>query len=245
VISQPGLNRAAQANSVFISFFIGTTRNADTHRNLVSADGSSCDICDTSLVLLILIVIDIAASISYRTQPMKNSRADFLPGFQKVGRKEFGGANLKGNPRAARPIAIKRPMHLVLRSSYAKGRKSFLHTDRADRIRSVVFRLGKAKGVKIYRFANSGNHLHLLLQARSRTAFHGFLRAITGIIARITLQVQRGYPMGLKFWDHSRPFSRIVEWGREFNSVANYLLQNTLEGLRLTAYRPRVRKANL
>jgi REP element-mobilizing transposase RayT len=176
---------------------------------------------------------------------MKKPRTELLPGIERAGAKEFGGVALKGNPRTARPIAVKRPMHLVLRSSYAKARRSFLHPDRAERIKLLVFRLGKEKGVKVYRFANSGNHLHLLVLARSRGAFHGFLRAITGIIARITLQVQRGYPMGLKFWDHSRPFSRIVEWGREFRIVTNYLLQNTLESLRLTAYRFRKRHFEL
>ena len=43
---------------------------------------------------------------------------------------------------------------------------------------------------------------------------------------------------GLKFWD-ARPFTRIVEWGRDFKNFGFYILQNTLEATGFMPYQPR------
>jgi hypothetical protein len=151
--------------------------------------------------------------------------------------KHFGGAYLKNsNAKVARPISFKKSMHLVMRSSYAKGEYSFLKRDK--KIQEIIGTQSKAFGVKVYRQANGGNHLHLVILPRSRSAFNGFIRAISGLIARAVLDVERGRALGFKFWD-KRPFTRIVEWGREFKSVNNYLLQNTLEALGFVPYQPR------
>ena len=65
-------------------------------------------------------------------------------------------------------MAMKRPVHLVMKSSLARGDKSFLNTARKKAIEQLLYRLGKQKGVKLYRYANSGNHLHLLILPSSR-----------------------------------------------------------------------------
>jgi REP element-mobilizing transposase RayT len=154
----------------------------------------------------------------------------FLNGFESLGVKQFGGSLLKGNPREARPIAVKRPMHVVLRSGLATGPRSMLKPGTARRIEALVRRRATESGVRVYRFANSGNHLHLVLVSRSRAGFQRFLRAVTGLIARVVLGVERGRPLGVRFWD-ARPFTRIVEWGREYRIVANYVLGNHLEAV--------------
>jgi hypothetical protein len=169
---------------------------------------------------------------------MKLKKESFLPGFGKLATKEFGGSRLKGNAREARPISTRRPIHLVMRSSFAKGDRSFLKAGRAKQIETLVRRLGRENDVKVYRFANSGNHLHFLLLPKSRRAFNAYIRAISGLIARITLGVERGKALGLKFWD-ARPFTRIVEWGREFKVVCGYVLQNTLEAIGFIPYQVR------
>jgi REP element-mobilizing transposase RayT len=161
-----------------------------------------------------------------------------FPEFDRLKLKDFGGSLIKGNPREARPISVKRPMHLVLRSTLAKGKCSFLNARRAKQIRLIVENSARVQGIKIYRFANSGNHLHLIILARSRLAFSRFIRTITGLIARLTLGVERGKSMGIKFWD-ARPFTRILEWGRDFRRACEYLLQNTLEAFGFIPYQPR------
>jgi REP element-mobilizing transposase RayT len=169
---------------------------------------------------------------------MRSQKQEYLPGFDGLKLKEFGGTAMRGNAREQRPIAIKRPMHLVMRSTLAVGERSFLNSKRARKIEALVHRLGKERGVKVYRFANSGNHLHLVVLPRSRQAFKSYIKAVTGIIARLSLGVERGSAKGIKFWD-AKPYTRIIEWGREYRSVCNYLLQNTLEALGFIPYQSR------
>jgi REP element-mobilizing transposase RayT len=172
---------------------------------------------------------------------MHGPRQPYFPLLAGLGVRDFGGSLLKGNPRDARPLAAKRPIHVVMRSSLACGPLSLLSPVRAKRIEATVRGLAKAKGIRLYRYANAGNHLHLLVLAPTRPAFKAYLRALTGIVARITLSAQRGSAQGKKFWD-ARPFTRIVEWGRDFRGVAGYLLRNTLEAIGFIPYQPRGRR---
>jgi REP element-mobilizing transposase RayT len=141
---------------------------------------------------------------------MRSRKQDYFPGFEGLGTKGFGGIHLKGNnAREQRPIAVRRTMHLVMRSSLATGELSFLRPKRARKIHELVHRLGKRHQVRVYRFANAGNHLHLLVKPKSREAFKAFLRSISGVIARFTLGAEKGHALGKKFWD-ARPFKKSV-----------------------------------
>ena len=175
---------------------------------------------------------------------MRVRKQHYLPGFDQLGlgEKEFGGSERlkKAHAREKRPISIKRPLHLVMHSTLATGERSFLRAKRARKIEELVHRLGREKGVKIYRFANSGNHLHFIVLPKSRNAFKAYIKAISGIIARFTLGAERGSAQSVRFWD-AKPYTKIIEWGREYKTVCNYLLRNTLEALGFIAYTPRRR----
>jgi hypothetical protein len=83
-------------------------------------------------------------------------------------------------------------------------------------------------GVRVYNYANSGNHIHILVRPpRDRAKLAGFLRALSGLIARLTLKAERGCARGIRFWDH-RPFSRVVPYGRRFETCWRYVARNTL-----------------
>ncbi len=166
-------------------------------------------------------------------------RTQAFPGMHS-GTKQFGGVLLKGNPRAARPLSFKRPLHLVMRSSFAKGERSFLSPRRAKRIEILVRELARARRIRVYRYANAGNHLHLVVRVPSSSAYKSYIRALTGLIARLTLGAERGRARGVKFWD-ARPFTRVIEWGRDFRAAVDYVLQNRLEALGFIAYSPRKR----
>jgi REP element-mobilizing transposase RayT len=153
--------------------------------------------------------------------------------------KHFGGSYLKNHPKGKRPLTTKRSMHLVMRSLFAKGAQSFLRKDRE--IQALVNAQAKRFGVKIYRFANAGNHLHLVILPRSRNAYRAFIRSITGLMARLIMKSQRGTPLKKSFWE-KRPFTRVVEWGKAFKTICDYLMQNTLEALGFIEYQPRREK---
>jgi REP element-mobilizing transposase RayT len=167
---------------------------------------------------------------------MTQSEFECVP--QKNGKKYFGGSLLKGNAREKRPMNKGSALHLVLRSNIAKGELSLLHPSRATKIQALVYRFANKFGVKIYRYANSGNHLHLLVRPHNRYCYSSFIKTITGMIARITLGVLRNNARRLKFWA-VKPFSRIVRFGKDYSGVCAYVLQNTLEALKLVPYRPR------
>jgi REP element-mobilizing transposase RayT len=168
--------------------------------------------------------------------------------------KEFGGSHLKkSHAKKARPIAIKKTMHLTLRSSKAKGDKSFRYDkNRIQKIDNVVKTQAQKFGVEIYRFANVGNHIHMLVKASYRRGFISFLRAISGIIARIALNVQRGCAKTTRaergharlteaargFWDQ-RPWTRILFTWTEFKNVKKYVEQNFNEAMGFVPYKPR------
>jgi REP element-mobilizing transposase RayT len=134
-------------------------------------------------------------------------------------------------------------MHVVMRSSLAKGEFSLRASAHKEKIRRVVYEQAKRANVRIYRYANRGNHLHLLLLSLNPKGLARFLRAASGLIARLVMKSEKGRPLpkGMAFWDQ-RPFSRIVSWGKEYAGVARYLLQNTLEALGFIPYQPRGRQ---
>lgn len=97
----------------------------------------------------------------------------------------------------------------------------------AIRIKKLVYRRAEMSGVKIFEYANSGNHLHLLVRATSKDGFKRFLRTITGIIARRITGAVKGRATG-KFWDELA-YTRIVTWGRDLFNTRFYVLMNELE----------------
>jgi REP element-mobilizing transposase RayT len=153
----------------------------------------------------------------------------------------FGGEQLRGKRKTARPIACKTPLHLVMRSSQARGEKSFLKHKR--KIENLLNTQAQNWGVKIYAFANVGNHMHIVLRARTRRAYKGFIRSISGLIARIILKKERGKALATmpsasleklsseNFWD-ARPFTRILKGGlRDLHNTCAYIGLNKLEAL--------------
>ena len=157
----------------------------------------------------------------------------------------FGGALLKGNPRTARPLNTKRPVHLVLKSKMATGSRSMLRPQFADRIRQTIERQARDCGVKIYRYSNNGNHLHLIVKLHSIALYRKFIRSVTGVLARIVLRAEKAcgkLQAGEKFWQ-VRPFTRLALWGKDYARLARYLVLNNLEAIGFIPHQSRSRGA--
>jgi len=176
----------------------------------------------------------------------KNKKQYLLSDEFKVER-EFGGALLKkSNAKKPRPIAIKKTMHLTFRSSKARGEYSFLYDkNRSRRIERVVRKQASKFGVAIYRYANVGNHFHLLVMATYRLGFINFLRAVSGLVARIVLGAERGsrrLKTKTKFWDQ-RPWTRVISTWNDFLNVKKYVELNFNEAMGFIPYKPRTFKS--
>lgn len=163
-----------------------------------------------------------------------------LPGLEFKKQLSFGGSLLKlSHAKTARPLSSKQALHVVLRSEFGQGSRSLLKHERV--IRNTLLKQGRRHGVKVYRVANAGTHLHLLVRFTKRRGLQNFLRGSCGLIARKVMGTERGraqtpfpdkslQPKRIRFWSQ-RPFTRVVSWGRDFDSVLAYVKLNSLEAL--------------
>jgi REP element-mobilizing transposase RayT len=131
-----------------------------------------------------------------------------------------------------RPIATKHTMHLVLRSTKARGEWSFKKSENENKIAVIFRKFGAKFGVKVLSLANVGNHLHAQIKIGNRFIFANFLRAVTGAIAQtVTGRTRWGKQREkLKFWDR-RPFTRVVKSFKAYLNLKDYIRINQLEGI--------------
>ena len=148
-----------------------------------------------------------------------------------------GGEYSKGKRKKQRPISIKKSMHIVMKSSKAKGSYSLRAIHHKTKVEELIWRYAKRFHIKIYRFSVNFNHIHFVLKAKRREHLQNFLRTTAGLIACFILKAKKGIKKG-KFWN-LLAFSRIVEWGKAFRIAMAYLLQNELEASGLIPYKVR------
>lgn len=133
--------------------------------------------------------------------------------------------------RGKRRISTRFSMHLVLRSSVAKGAWSFVRPQNRAMIQRVLAKHSARLNVVLHGVGNAGNHLHLRAQFISRKSYLDFIRAIAGEIA---LHIKKiSHPDADRscrsLWDH-RPFSSIVSGLKYVNRLTDYIKLNQLEG---------------
>ena len=139
-----------------------------------------------------------------------------------------GGTLRAGRRKVARPLDRKKPLHLVLKSSLAKGKYSLLNAKHRLRVEDIIRERAKRDGLKIHGFENMGNHIHAVVSFQNRDGFRKFLRVISGLIARLVTGAQRGKAFGKRFWDQLA-FTRVVNGQSDFKSLMNYLKKNDIE----------------
>jgi REP element-mobilizing transposase RayT len=168
-----------------------------------------------------------------------------------LGSREHGGDTRKGLRKTARPFNRDTVVHLVFKSDRAQGKWSFLHRRNRARIEALIYTQARKAGVRVYRHAVVGNHLHILAKATNKPLFTRFLRALPGLIARHVTGVERG-KSGERTWSIQssvapgktrtgtapRPrfwqktvYSRWIAWGREYRILKAYLGKNRLEAV--------------
>jgi REP element-mobilizing transposase RayT len=146
----------------------------------------------------------------------------------------FGGGLRCTHPTKARPFSKKCDIHVVIKSSYAKGELSFLKAYNRKEIQVIIEKYAKRFYITLKRSVNVGNHIHLLIHAQTAEMLRRFLRAITAMIARHVTRSKKGNPSNYEsFWD-ARPFTRLVNWGKAYETILHYLSLNSLEAIGFT-----------
>jgi REP element-mobilizing transposase RayT len=157
---------------------------------------------------------------------------------------KFGGSDAhpqRKKRKLFRPLDPRKPLHLVFKSSRAKGDWSFRRFKHIEHIKKLTYSLAKQNQVRVIEYANAGNHLHLLVHAKNRDGFKKFTRTLTGLVARLVTGARKGSPIRGRFWD-SLFFSRVVEWGKAYFTARGYVIKNELEAEGIIPYSPRKRR---
>jgi REP element-mobilizing transposase RayT len=147
---------------------------------------------------------------------------------QLTPRLTHGGAKSVKKRKTARPFSPGAPVHLVLKSKRAKGSWSLLHRKNQARVNAMIYVYAHRFKVKVYRAANVGNHLHLLLKASEKKHLADYLRVLAGRVAVTVSGAQKGVKKIGRFWDYLY-WSRLVNWGRDFYYARRYVSANELE----------------
>jgi len=151
----------------------------------------------------------------------------------------FGGSLLKGShPKTKRPFLPHLALHVVLKMNpkicdesdpKVFTRKSlFVFMNEID---SVLQEQSRRHKIRVLGAANSGNHLHLVIQAPSKEHLTSFLKAFSGRVAQIVqgekLEKSRK-SFKEKFWE-ARPYSRLVSFGTDLKGLLRYIGINVTE----------------
>lgn len=159
---------------------------------------------------------------------MRTRQLSFLKEMKVSNRLGHGGELGKGKRKSRRPFDPKRAMHVVMRSTRAKGDWSMLTPKNQRRVKAIVKETASKHGIQLFQFANVGNHLHFLFRARQVDSLRAFMREVSGQIAFQMTGSRKTNPLQGKFWDHL-PYSRVVTWGREFKTVTRYVIGNLFQ----------------
>jgi REP element-mobilizing transposase RayT len=104
----------------------------------------------------------------------------------KPTKKEHGGIHSFGRRRSRRPLTTKEPLHVTLRSDFARGSRSLLR--HRPLINYVIQKASLRFDIRVYQKAICGNHIHLLIRGRNRTDIQNFFRVVAGHIAQRILK---------------------------------------------------------
>ena len=136
--------------------------------------------------------------------------------------KTFGGEILVGKRKTARPLSDKKPIHLVLRSNSVKV---FTPTNKS--LKRLIYGLAEKYSIKIYELALNHNHIHFVIKLRDKQLYKFFISELT---SKMALAIRKKLPH-LKTILSLRPWTRILEWGKDFGTAINYVILNIEESM--------------
>ncbi len=153
----------------------------------------------------------------------------------------FGGGLLKrAHARGPRPVSSKNYLHVVLKSDVAvvSDYEDLRLTKKKSKVMDIIKDNADSFGVRLHKVAIASNHIHLLISFKSRRKYFNWIRRITGLIARLMLNAEKGKPSQKSFWTYL-PFTRVVFWGKDYRGVYSYVQRNFLEAIGVIEYTPR------
>ena len=139
-----------------------------------------------------------------------------------------GGRPALKKRKTERPFSPKAAMHLVLRSSRARGPWAFEHRKNRSKITSMVYVYAARFKVQVFQSKIEGNHIQLLVKASERKHLADFLRVLAGRIAVMVTGARKRVKRIGKFWDYLY-WSRLLNWGSEFFQMRRFIQNESLD----------------
>ena len=151
----------------------------------------------------------------------------------------FGGSHLKRKRKSQRPLDFKKCTHLVLR---LKEQLPSLFDPRDQELRKLFTEIAEKYEIRVYQTVMNHTHVHSSLLIPNRKAYVRFIRELC---SRLVSYWSERIGIRLKKVFESRPFSRIVAWGRSYQILNQYLKKNELEsGVQQLVQRKRTRHSS-
>ncbi len=136
---------------------------------------------------------------------------------------EFGGIRLYNKRKAIRPLEFNKPIHLVLRLN---ERIPAFFNPKDKKLKILILHTAAKYNVQMYHLVLNHTHVHTVIKMKDRGSYVGFIREIT---SKLTLYFSNQIGIKLKrIFDH-RPWSRIVNWGKGFQILCEYMSKNERE----------------
>jgi len=133
------------------------------------------------------------------------SRSDFISQY------EFGGQLLKkSHAKVRRPFSGSRAMHFVFSVKDPRYGRKLLESQKKRQIEKKMMFLAKKFSIQIKERNIQYGLIQFVCSSKSKINLGNYLRSLTGIIARIIMEKEKGSNLiGKKFFAQ-RPFSRIL-----------------------------------
>jgi REP element-mobilizing transposase RayT len=135
----------------------------------------------------------------------------------------FGGEHLKFKRKSQRPLDFKKTTHLVLR---LKPLLPSLMNPKDKNLRKGFCKIADKYNIKVYQLVFNHSHLHGAILIPDRQAYVSFIRELT---SKLVLYFSKSTRVRFKKIFLNRPFTRIVEWGKGFRKLMDYLVKNEKE----------------
>jgi REP element-mobilizing transposase RayT len=140
-------------------------------------------------------------------------------------KKEFGGSLLIGKRKTARPLAVKKPMHLILKTTKVSP---FNPTN--YKLEKIIKRFADRYKITVYDYSLNWSHIHLTIKLPNRAAYFAFIKTVT---AALISYLSRVSGKNLKGLFDLRPFTKIITCKKQFENAIDYMILNQQEALGL------------
>jgi hypothetical protein len=93
-------------------------------------------------------------------------------------------------------------------------------------LRKGFCKITEKYNIKVYQIVFNHSHLHAAILIPNRQAYVSFIRELT---SKLVVYFSKTTKIQFKKIFLNRPFTRIVEWGKGFQKLMNYLVKNEIE----------------